>query len=393
MFWKKRPVERSLSYRLILRWLTFVFSRADKTQYLIFGIAYLRLRDHYKVSLEDDPRSPLLKEAVEAFFSWEADSTPSDDVEEYYRWLYSDSDSMANRKAHYQIQYRLRSNTEEGHAIAARYRQLYGENIVELDDAAILKKHSAFKKQRNKTRRRYRRNVAVRIQLSITDLAYAVPVISVMIALGGYFYTSRVYTHFGIVASHFFTAGDYLSASVHAVEAAAISAVMFVASMTWRVVSDANMTRYERKKYATQDLWMLGIVIASCVYILFTADDAMRATVWFGMALFVIGVNIITYLLDRVFQSSMAIVSIVAAAVVFASMLYVQSNREIMKIEREDNTRDFRVLVEDSEFTSDEYSIVGSSGKYLFLWRRDESRVEVIPHATIRWMSLSAESE
>ena len=393
MFWKKRPAERRLRFRLFLRLVTLVFRCAAKTQYVIFGISYLRLRDHYRIPLEDETPNPLLKKAVEAFFSWETDSSPSEDMAEYYRWLCSDPDSTANRKAHYQIQHWLRSNTTEGHTIAKRYRQLYDEDIVDLDEGAILEKYFAFTKQRNRTRKRYRENVALRIQLSITDLAYAVPVISAMIALGGYFYTSRVYAHFGIVASHFFTAGDYLSASVHAVGAAAVSAVVFVVSMAWRDVSDANMTRYERTKYATQDVWIRRIIIGSCVYILLTADDVMRATVWFGMALFVIGVNIITYLLDRVFQSSMAIVSIVAAAVVFASMLYVQSNQTIMKIEREDDTRDFRVLVEDSEFTSDEYSIVGSSGKYLFLWRRDESRVEVIPHATIRWMSLSAESE
>ncbi len=334
-----------------------------------------------------------MKSAIAAFYSWVADSAPAVDRLEYFRWLDSDPDSLANRKTHYRIQYRLRSHAEDGKIIAARYRTLYDEDITEPDDATILETHSALKKQLRKIRRRYLEKVAVRIRLSLKDVAYATPVFSVMIALGGYFYTSRVYAHFGIVASHFFTAGDYLSASVHAVEAAALSAVLFVASMTWRAVADANLTRFERKKYAAQNIWPQRLIMFSCIFALITADADMRATGWFGVALFVVGVNVVTFLLDRIFRSSISLVSTVSAAVVFAAMLFVQSNQTIKKIEQSDDVRNFRVLMRDSEFTSDDYSIVGSSGKYLFLWKRDDGQVKAVPHAEIRWMSLSEKTE
>ena len=292
----------------------------------------------------------------------------------------------------------MRSYSAEKQApIVARYRQLYNEDIGELSRAEVLAKYATFREQLREVRKHYREKVAFRLRLSLKGVAYATPVVSVIVTLGGYFYTHRVYSHFDIVASNFFTVGDYLSAGIHAVDDAALYAALFVVFMVWRVVDYANLTRYERTRNAFHEKWQGRLIASSCVgglvISLVAADDDVKASGWFAVILYILGLRIADFLLDRIFRPSISLMSIVFSTVVFAALLYVDSNRTIIEIERNDGLQDFRLLLEDSEFTSDQHSIIGSGGGYLFLWQRDDKEVEVVPHTKIRRMSLFEKSE
>lgn len=336
--------------------------------------------------------------ALDAFFSWTTDDAVLDGGTKYSRWLCSDPDSLENRKARYQIEYWIHSySTEKQAAIATRYRQLYDEDIVELDRATIAAKYSALKVQLRQVRKRYREKVAFRIRFSLKGLAYATPVISVIITLGGYFYTYRVYSHFGIVASHFFTAGDYLSAGIHAVCDAAIYAVLFSVVMIWRIVDHANLPRYERRRIAVHEKWQRRLTASMCVLVvvigLIVANAGVEASEWFVLPLYFLGLRSIDVLMDRIFRPSLSLVSMVFATATFAISLYLESNQMIREIERNDPDQDFHLLLENTEITSDEHSIIGSGGGYLFLWQREESQVRIVPHTRIRQMSLSERNE
>ena len=254
----------------------------------------------------------------------------------------------------------------------------------------VLALHGKLRKELKVVRKRYLESVAWRIPISVKDLAYAVPILSVAIALGGYFYTSRVHGHFGVNVSHFFTVGDYLSSGVHAVQAAAWSAFLFVMGSTWRAVRDLNLTKYEQNKYIKQEKWPRRLIWISCVGWLFMVDQ----TVWaFAFALWMVSLPIVDYLFDLIFRRSLALIFGTSSMVVFSAMLYVESNAAIRLVETGKDEREFSIRSQSSNFTSEDYSIIGSSDRYLFLWDRSEDRVQVVPHVEIKEMSLSRGSE
>ena len=377
---------------LFRRVYSWIIRRAINTRDTIFGISFLRLRENYSLPLpgEDEPQDARAKAAVTRFFAWDTEFTPVEHEDDWVQWLESDADSCANRRLHLQIQHWLRSSTADGPRIVARYRQLFDEDIGEIDEGSIVKEHYRLGKELKAIRKRYLKAIAWRIPISVKKLAFAVPAMSVAMALGGYFYTSRVHDHFGVNVSRFFTVGDYLSSAIHAVEAAALAAVIVGISAAWGAVSALNLTEYARSKAVAQDKWLLRVILISCVVGLFRQD---QTTWWFALAFCVVSLPIVDYSLNRIFRRSLALVLCTWALVVFSTILYVESNAAIKLIEDGQDNQDFRILSQSSEFTSQTYSIIGSSDRYLFLWDRSGNRVHAIPHTKINRMSFSGVTE
>ena len=374
--------------RLSLRVNSWIIRRAINTRTTIFGISYLRLRAKYSLPQlgEDEEKDARAKAAVERFFAWDAGSTPVEHEEEWVQWLESDEDSCSNRRLHLRIQHWLRSGTDDGPKISDRYRELFDEDVDEIDGSSILIAHDKLRKDLAVVRTRYLKSVAWRIPISVKDFTYAIPILSITMGLGGYLYTSRVHGHFGVDVSHFFTVGDYLSSAVHAVRAAAWSAFLFVVSASWRAVNDLNLTKYERTKYMKQEKWPRRLLYLFCVFGLFTLD---QATAWFAASLWVVSLPIVDYLLDQTYRRSLALTLGTSSIFVFSAMLYVESNAAIRRIETGHSGQDFSVVSQGPDLTSETHSIIGSSDRYLFLWARYENRVQVLPHTEIRRVSFS----
>ncbi len=374
--------------RLFFRVNSWIIRRAINTRVTIFGISYLRLRENYSLPLlgEDEERDARAKAAVERFFAWDANSTPGKNEDEWVQWLEADEDSRSNRRLHLRIQHWIRSSTDDGPRIRDRYRQLFDEDIEEIDDGSILVAHDKLRKDLKVVRKRYLASIAWRIPISVKDFAHAIPILSVAMALGGYLYTSRVHGHFGVDVSHFFTVGDYLASAVHAVRAAAWSAFLFVMSAAWRAVRDLNLPEYERTKYLRQEKWPRRVFYFSCVVGLFTLD---QATTLFAVSLWFVSLPIVDYLLNQTYRRSLAVILGTSSMVVFSALIYVESNAAIQRVETGNKEQDFSIVSQGSDLTSETHSIIGSSNKYLFLWVRHESRVQIIPHAEISRMSFS----
>ena len=168
------------------------------------------------------------------------------------------------------------------------------------------------------------------------------------------------------------------------------AACLFVMGATWRAVRDLNLTKYERNKYMKQEKWPRRFIFISSVGLLFLLDstDGM-----FAIALWLVSLPIVDYLLDLTFRRSLALVFGTSSVIVFSAILYVESNVAIRLIETGPNEQEFSIMLPNSEFTSENYSIIGSSDRYLFLWARSEDRVQIVPHVEIKEMSLSKGSE
>lgn len=385
----------SLRTRLTIWWYAFFDRRAFRTRDFIFAASAIRLREHHALPQlgEDEAQDHRVQVAVERFFSWAPDADRRTPVDEYGAWLESDSISRANRQLHYRIQYWLHSFTNDRPKIAASHKHLYGGDIEEIEEAEILTEYYRLRKELKVTRDRYLQSIAVRLPLSIKDLAYTAPFLSFLLVLGGYFYTSRVHNHFGIGVHHFFTISDYLSSSVNAVEAASVSAVAAAAGAVWRGVNDANLAKVYRKQRDARNQWIRGLLLLASIFVLILSDEADRTTVWFAIALCLIGVFFVELLFDHVLRPSLALTLLSMSTVVFAATLYVRSNSHILNIENGVMDGHFRVTSQDSQYTSDAYSIIGTSEKYVFLWQREQDRVHILPRDDIRWVSFSDRNE
>lgn len=385
----------SLRTRLSIWWYAFFDRRAFRTRDAIFAASALRLREHYSLPQlgEDETQDHRVRVAIKRFFAWTQESEALHPEDKYSGWLNSDSASQENRRLHYRIQYWLRSFTEDGPKIATHYRALYDEKIQEIDEVTILTEYRRLRKGLNRVRNRYLRSIAIRLPLSIKDFAYSAPILSFLLVVGGYFYTSRIHGHFGIAVNHFFTIGDYLSSSVNAVEAASISAVVAVGTIIVKAVTHINLAKYYREKRAVREKWIRGVLLLSAVYGLIFADESGRATIWFALALCLVGTALLEHLLDRIFRPSLALALLSVSTVVFAAMLYVRSNNHIINIEHGIMDSHFRVVSRDSEYVDDEYSIIGASERYMFLWQREQDQVLVLPRDEIQWMSVSVRIE
>lgn len=389
---QQKSGKEDLATRLTRRVTSFAKRRAIKTRNLIPTISLLRLKDHYDLPHGDATNDPRVRDAVDRYFSWTTGSLPAED-RQFLRWLASDPYSQVGRKAYYEVQYWLRSDTDDGPAIAAKYRQLYDEDINKLEEGAILAYHGHYRKRFRQARKEYLRRVEVRPSLSLKDLAYAVPIVSVLIPLGGYFYTSRVFQHFGIQIRHFFTVTDYLAASVHSVGSAAVSAAIAVVAALWQAVRESTRTDYERQESDKTDRWLWRFSLVLSIYFLWSADQEMRATAIVVLPLTFAGVAIVSTVLTRILRPSVALLLTALSAVVFSALLYVESNRQVLNIERGVEEQSFRVETHDMAFTSDTHSIVGSSEKYMFLWQREDKHVEIVPHTEIKKVSVFRKDE
>lgn len=366
--------------------------RAIKTRNIIPTISYLLLKNHYNLPREDATTDALVHDAVDRFFSWTTVSATPDD-RRFLRWLDSDPDSRFNRKPYYEIQYWLRSDPAERSAIATRYRQLYDEDIEKLTDGDISDYHDHFRKKFRQIRKQYLRRVVAPIPLSLKDWAHTVPVFSLLVLLGGYFFTYRVFHHFGVRISDFFTVTDYLATSVHAVGYAALAAVITSTLAAWDLVREFTQTDSGRRALDKEDRWLWGLVLLVSLYSLWSADQEIRATVFFVPPLTLAGTATVFLVVHRRFRPSLGLLLTVLSTIMFASLLYVDSNRQILNIERGSEDQSFHVETRDGEFSSSTHSIIGSSDKYMFLWQRDGKHVDIVPHTAIKSVLLSKSSK
>lgn len=270
---------------------------------------------------------------------------------------------------------------------------MYDEDIEQLTRGDISAYHGHFQKKFRQARRQYLRRVVARIPLSLKDLAYTVPVFSLLVLLGGYFYTFRVFHHFGVQISDFFTVTDYLATSVHAVGYAAIAAAITSTLAAWDLVRESTQTDYGPQASIEENRWLWWVVLAVSLCFLWSADQEIRATVFFVPPLVLAGTAILLLMVNRRFRPSLGLLLTALSTIMFSALLYVDSNRQVLDIERGAEDQSFRVETHDGEFTSNTHSIIGSSDKYMFLWQRDGEHVEVVPHAEIKSVSLSERNE
>ena len=115
MMSRKPSPKEGIATRLSRCVALFARYRAIKTRNTIPTISCLLIKNHYNHPQDDAATDARVHDAVDRFFSWTTVSAPPDD-RSFVRWLDSDPDSRFNRKPYYEIQYWLRSDTDDGPA-------------------------------------------------------------------------------------------------------------------------------------------------------------------------------------------------------------------------------------------------------------------------------------
>ena len=379
----------SLSTRLDLRIIRFLIKRAVRIQETIHQIVYLKIRIEFDLPLPGDDHSidRKLHHTVSRFFGWHptSDSQPSeDDNDHHLRWVRGDESCNSLLNSYFRVSHWLSPADSERSDVEAKFRSTFRSDLVPLENSDIWQTYVNLRSELKSLVRLRRESRAVRLKLRLGQAARFLPWFTSALICAGYLHTSIVYRDFGIEPARFFSVGDYLAASLEQISHAFFALLGYLSGAIVGYRNQAMLTKYEIEEYLRKErferlYWFAlgggGLLIVYFYWDLFVALP-------FTHVLLVVCLLAATHIplgiiAGRYFQNADTAHILSAALVIFFGSMYFAAQIRIGEIRNQETGVHFELGKGTKTYTHEDYDIIGSNSRYMFIWDR-KGGVEVI---------------
>lgn len=141
-------------------------------------------------------------------------------------------------------------------------------NIKLLDSRGIYDAYARVKKRYGVLRKELAERSAIKIEVGLSSIVSLIGIVSAILVVAGYLYTTILLDAFSVDASVFFSLPDYLAASLEQLRNAGYSAAIGLIFFVYAVRETSLRSRLERsalqKQHNSED-WAIFVAIVSCV--------------------------------------------------------------------------------------------------------------------------------
>ena len=345
----------------------------------------------------DDELDRRLFECASGYFDYRVFDDYSPDKapdNPYSTWLQQSSACSDLRRKYFSILYWLCPSSEERCSMSKIFGSLYGTKITEISNSEIWSLYVDITKQWKSSQKMLKESKAQRIDLRLGDLAMTIPLVSAALAISGYIYVSITYRYFGIDPTWFFSIGDYLGSSLEQMSSALFALVGYVAGVIHGYRNQFASLGYPEngntiRKWRSE---IMQVSIGSGMLLLVYWKWEFFSVVP-GIDLFLVLCMLmafqtpVIFLSTKYFENGMSVGIVTIVLILFFGSVFISAQMRISDVISDKDDTQFEVVRGDKAYSQENYKIIGSNSRYMFIWDR-KSSVKVVQLTSIDRISF-----
>ena len=383
----------SLFIRFHWRLLRWIIRLSVTTRIRILQIAVSNLRMEFNLPMPgvEDEVDRKLFECVDSYFDHKAfddHNTEKAPDESYLNWLQQSPVCNDLRRQYFSILYWSFFSQEERCATSKTYQSLYETDIAEISDSDIWSLYVDIRRQWKVTQKMLKESKAQKIDLRLGDLAMTIPLVSAALAISGYIYVTVIYQYFGIDPTRFFSIGDYLGSSLEQISSALIALVEYVAGVIHGYRNQFTSPKYPEtgstiRKWESKILICIGFGMLFLIYWKWEIYSMISGIDKFLVVIMLIAFQTpVLFLTRRYFENAMLVGNSSIVLILFFGGVFISAQIKISEIMSDREDTPFEVVRGDVTYSQENYKIIGSNSRYMFILDR-KINVEVLQITSI----------
>lgn len=272
------------------------------------------------------------------------------------------------------------------------------ESVADYDTNAIYREHTKTVRRLSKLRKELAERSALKMDFSIQGISGAVALVSAVFVVAGFLQVHYFYRRMGVDVALYFSASDYLAASVEQIRVGAFAAAYAIAVFAFGVRAGSLRSRSQTRAQANttrREGWFIGafstLLCGMTAYSVYIGKPDFSSMRWAGL---IISYWVADYIAGAFFRNRLVATAAIAATFVFGVNVgigaYEHSERLLTGSDKPDVNQ--RVHFKDlSPPISGE--LFGANGSYYFIYARSSGITHVVPRDRVAQIDVTKKTQ
>ena len=394
---------RRLAVRLVIWLHGKVLRRGLKTyrQVAIWSMSLIDtlIRDGFSLPLRTDDEDVDRDVAAAAYsFMFKKEELNEGKVKEYCLWLCESDEAKAILREWLRVQHWTKTlalfRDEAGiDQVSDEYRRIFEQELIPMDANEVRQYVKDLKKKLRARDAELHESKADKIDASQVSLPRLLtgPVawlLTTMFLFSGFVYATTYFAQFGIDASFYFTAPDYVGYSINKLTWAIVLTLAYMAGLLNRFVRTPTLPRHVYSRYVggrSRMLWFIVIVtvVASPVAFVWMPDlfylSYMPIVWWIGIC------YIERRLVPRYFKNYRLLPAAAGTVSLFLVLVWASAKGNAYRV-MVAPPQGFSVLTGEENYGESTHRLLGGNSGYFFLWNESDG-MTAVPRQSVKYVA------
>jgi hypothetical protein len=267
-------------------------------------------------------------------------------------------------------------------------------SLEEFDAQTVYQAHTKTVVRLRTLRKELAERSALKVQFSIEALSGGVALVSAIFVIAGFLYVRYFYGRLGIDVSLYFSAADYLAASVEQIRTGAFAAVVSLITFAYGVRAGSLRSRLHMRARAMtrrREGWAIALftLTQSCAsaYFIYIGQPNFSQLRLSGL---VISYWVADYIAGAFFKNRLAAMTAIVGTLVFTTNVAVSAyeRSELLLTGSRDNALKQQVLLKDP-VRPVAGELIGANSSYYFVYSQQDHVTHVIPRERVTQIDIT----
>lgn len=266
-------------------------------------------------------------------------------------------------------------------------------DIAPYDAGAVYREHTKTVTRLNKVRKELAERSALKVEFSISAIAGSVGLITAVLVVAGFLHVHYFYRRMGVDVSMYFSASDYLAASVEQIRAGAFAAVLALALFVMGLRAGSLRSRLHLRamaKIRRREAWAVAFFTvalgASSAYSIYHGTPNFSQLRLAGL---VLAYWVADYVARAFFKNHLVATTTIVAALIFGLNVGVSAyeRSEMLLTGRSEGGHQKLHLKSNTPAITGE--LFGANSSYYFIYDRHMKATYVVPRERIEQIDIT----
>lgn len=267
-------------------------------------------------------------------------------------------------------------------------------DLPEYDAGTVYREYATTVVRLKKLRKELAERSAMKLEFSVAAISRGITLVSAIFVVAGFLYVRYFYQRMGIDVSLYFSAGDYLAASVEQIRSGAFAAAFAIGTFAVGLRASSLRSRLHISAAATTRR-REGMIIAfftlvlcsTSAYSIFIGEPDFSQIRLSGL---ILSYWVADYIAGAFFKNHLAAMTAIVGTLIFgthvAASAYERSEHFLTG--QDDSTYKQEVLFKDASAPVNG-ELFGINGSYYFIYSRDKAVLHVVPRERVAQIDIT----
>lgn len=271
-------------------------------------------------------------------------------------------------------------------------------DLAEYDAGAVYREHTKTVARLGKLRKELAERSALKMEFSIEGISGSVALVSAVFVVAGFLYVHYFYRRMGVDVSLYFSASDYLAASVEQIRAGAFAAAYALVVFALGIRAGSLRSRLHIRAAAAtrrREGWFIGfftlVLCGTSAYSIYLGKPDFSQL---RMAGLVLAYWLADYIAGAFFKNHLVAMTAIVATMVFGVNVGVSAyeRSEQLLCGKDEAPYKHRVHFKDTS-PAVTGELFGANGSYYFIYARDKGVTHVVPRDRVAQIDITKKTQ